>query len=317
MEPDNTDQLLKDTFTASKIGLKEIQLLYPKIQDRIIPLTNTDISARVFFNWKAKKLIDLAEFEKNDWVRLNIFQYVWLKIIEELRYFGVSLSNIKKVKEFLFTSTLDPVLEDSTKLIEALKNNPSILKEQIEATERIVSELKERGGLPSELKIIETNLGAEIISTLIRGTNASLVILVKGDNILVNLTSFNSKSDIDELLTIYPNIQIPLKRIIGEIFEHEENATAIETLGLINVEEKQVLDALRDRSFKEITIKNSIEKKTGKNSLAIEVLKEADLIDEQKIKQIKRMLGLNEFSEIVLKLRNDKHVYIKNKVRLK
>lgn len=310
---ENTEQNIEDAKLVANVDIKEIRNLFPKIHDAIIPLSNTGISARNFFHWKKENLIDLPEFSKNDWVRLNIFQYAWLKIVEQLRFFGVSFKAIRSIKEFVFTDALDPVMENSAELIKMLESNKSLSSEQIEASKRIINELKERGGLPQEHKIIATTLGSEITSTLLRGTVASLIIVRKGENdLLANFTSFNSKCEIDALLPIYPNIQIPIKGIIEGFFEEPKNVEIMGKLGLISANEKKVLDALRDNSFKEIIIKRN----NGTNKIIIEAIKETDIINEQKIKEIKRILGLNEYSEITLKTRNDKHIYIKSKLKI-
>ena len=197
-------------------------------------------------------------------------------------------------------------------MIEQLQKNPSLNKEKLNAIKRIIYKFKEQGGFPEEYKIYATLLGAEIISTLLRGTQVSLIVLKKENEFIGGFTSFDSKSNFDHLLSIYPNIQIPIKRIIEEFFEESNNEQIIETLGLISVNEKKVIDVLKSKDFKEIIIK----KNNGMHDISIEVIKETDILNEDKIKEIKRILGLNEYSEITLKMRNSKHLYLKNKFKI-
>ena len=49
--------------------------------------------------------------------------------------------------------------------------------------------------------------------------------------------------------------------------------------------------------------------------MILEAMIDGDIL-EQKAKEIKRILGLNQYSELTLKYRNDKHIYFKNKTRL-
>lgn len=44
-------------------------------------------------------------------------------------------------------------------------------------------------------------------------------------------------------------------------------------------------------------------------------MKDGALMD-QKANEVKRILGLNEYDEVTVKYRNDKHLYFKNKTRL-
>lgn len=312
MENINSKHIQEDVKLTVDLDFNEIGALYPKIHESTIPLSNAKIGARIFFKWKQEKLIDLPEFSKNDWVRLNIFQYVWVKIIKQLRLYGYTFESIKKIKEHAFSNIFDLEIGKTDEIISLLQNSSKLNKVQIEATKRLIIELKERNGIPDKYKIINTKIGTEIISILLRGTISSLVVVEKDGMTEVDFTSFNSKKDIDSLVTIYPNIQIPIKRIVEEFFENPENLEKIETLGLFSVQEKEVIDAVRDKNFKEIIIK----RKNGKNEVSIEVVKEADIVDEQKIKEIKRIFGLNEYSEITLSFRNEKHLYFKNTRRL-
>jgi hypothetical protein len=73
----------------------------------------------------------------------------------------------------------------------------------------------------------------------------------------------------------------------------------------------KVIEAIRKRDFKEIIIKLDGNKKT----IVIEIEKDGNILD-QKAKEVKRILGLNEYSEVTIKFRNDKNLYFKNKTRL-
>lgn len=72
-----------------------------------------------------------------------------------------------------------------------------------------------------------------------------------------------------------------------------------------------VIKAIREKDFKEIVIKQD----EKKESIIIEVEKDGVIIDE-KAKEVKRILGLNEYSEVTIKFRNDKNLYFKNKTQL-
>jgi hypothetical protein len=73
----------------------------------------------------------------------------------------------------------------------------------------------------------------------------------------------------------------------------------------------KVIEAIRKRDFKEITIKLESKKET----IIIEIEKDGNILD-QKAKEVKRILGLNEYSEVTIKFRNDKNLYFKNKTRI-
>ena len=53
----------------------------------------------------------------------------------------------------------------------------------------------------------------------------------------------------------------------------------------------------------------------GAEDYIIEATFEEDVMNE-KAKEIRRILGMNEYSEVNIKLRNDKHLFVKNKRKI-
>jgi hypothetical protein len=67
--------------------MEKAELYFPKIAERKSNLTVTGINTRTFYHWKSQGLIDyeIEDNEKRSWVRLNIFEFVWLRIIKTSR----------------------------------------------------------------------------------------------------------------------------------------------------------------------------------------------------------------------------------------
>ncbi len=63
-------------------------------------ITFKDISYKMLNDWEKASLIDNRR-EGNEWRRFSIIDAVWLKIIKELRSFGMSLKHIKVAKASL------------------------------------------------------------------------------------------------------------------------------------------------------------------------------------------------------------------------
>jgi hypothetical protein len=99
---------------------------------------------------------------------------------------------------------------------------------------------------------------------------------------------------------------------VYDFLDKPQNETNLFYWGFINDDEKKVLDAIRSKEFKELTIRLNGPKK---EEMILEAMIDGDIL-EQKAKEIKRILGLNQYSELTLKYRNDKHIYFKNKTRL-
>ena len=108
-----------------------------------------------------------------------------------------------------------------------------------------------------------------------------------------------------------PHIQIPIRKLIEDFFDDPKSDKFVDSFELLNFKEKKVIDAIRKKDFKQIIIKQD----PAEESIIIELERDGDILD-QKAKDVKRLLGLNEYSEVTIKYRNDKHIYFKNTTRL-
>ena len=108
----------------------------------------------------------------------------------------------------------------------------------------------------------------------------------------------------------HDHIQILLNPIIDELLEKDQLEKYSFSLGLLNSDEQKIIKAIRERNFTEIIIR-----KKGKNDLVFDVTKELNINGDKAI-QIKKILGLNEYDEAIIKYRNEKEIFIKNKKRL-
>jgi DNA-binding transcriptional MerR regulator len=80
----------------------EFKINLEKQREKTLSIKGSDVSYRVLNHWCNKGLIeDNREINKEgvSWRRFSIFDRLWLEVIKELRYYGVSLDIIKKVRE--------------------------------------------------------------------------------------------------------------------------------------------------------------------------------------------------------------------------
>ena len=67
-----------------------------------------DFTYRVYNHWEAHNLLDTDRGKKGGgWRRFSIIDIIWINIISRLRKFGVSIENIKKVKNSLSNLSQD------------------------------------------------------------------------------------------------------------------------------------------------------------------------------------------------------------------
>jgi hypothetical protein len=300
------------------VDMEALETYYPRITESYVPLSVTGVTPRAYFHWKQEGLIDIDENDTNEnrtWVRLNIFQYIWVKIIQSMREFGLPIIAIKNTKEFLFQDILNPIIENKEDYLNFLKTESNLTDEKIAAIRRTIEYMKNQEALPVEYKILTSYLCYLISSALIRNDQTSVLILKNEEDFetvpfsLILINEFRKQT-----LEIFNQsfFQIPIRPLIAEFFSEPRNEKIIETYGFINPNEQRVLDAIRRNEFKEIVIHF---KDTTREELIIEETIDIDIRD-YKVKELKRIIGLNEFSEIMLKYRNNKHIFVRTKIKL-
>ena len=105
-----------------------IEKLLDKLNERVFLKTEIDVVYSDLVNWERSNLLNIGgNSDKGDWKRLNYFEYIWVKIIQELRAFGFSYEEIDKYKSELM---IKPNIKE---IIEASKIDFQSVEEQFDA----------------------------------------------------------------------------------------------------------------------------------------------------------------------------------------
>ena len=305
--------------TLSQFGVtaQQVERLYPNMFDSTMNLSVTGVSPRTYFYWKKAGLVGPLTDSSEDkgWVKINLIEYIWIKLIETMRDFGVPFETIKETREMLFSNWIDILMKRRDESIEYLKQNTTLNKKKLDAlNEILIYAKKELENSPEEFEIYHTPLATIIIELLIQNDKGYVVISKNVKDYEVNYFSWKSLSDYQNLLMpIFdmPSLHIPIRNLVIDFLDNPKNEKYLETINLLNLKEMKVIKAIREKDFKEIVIKQD----GKKESIIIKVEKDGVIIDE-KAKEVKRILGLNEYSEVTIKFRNDKNLYFKNKTQL-
>ncbi len=301
----------------SGILMEQFEKIYPKITEYFMPLSITGVSARTYLHWKSKGLIPDSQTNEGqrEWVRLNLIDYVWIKIIQVMRDFGMPLETIKQTKELLFENILAVLVPDKEDYLNFLRTESDVDPEKIQSISELIdlaSDAMENN--PEEFDVHTTIIGSMISDLLIKNDRGSVIITKSGKEFDVNFFSYKTLDDFKNLvlpLLESPHIQIPIRKLIEDFFDDPKSDKFVDSFELLNFKEKKVIDAIRKKDFKQIIIKQD----QAEESIIIELERDGDILD-QKAKDVKRLLGLNEYSEVTIKYRNDKHIYFKNTTRL-
>ncbi len=311
-------ELYKTKFNLQLEDLQKMDLLYPRINESVVPLSLTGVTPRNFYSWKENGLIpyfDSNSDEERKWVKLNVINYLWIKVIQSLRDLGVSYEGINSVKEILFTNSMYEITNPDFERL--MKENFDLNEEEIETfrlSQYFFADLFHQALNEGKVSEIELTLLNQIITQiLLDNSQISLIICKKNNSFIVDLYVYKGRFDFvnkySSQLRELPHIEVPLNNLLEGFFDEPKSEKYAEIFGLINVKEKKVLDAIRKNDFLELHIKRD-----SSGELFIETIKDGEITDE-KATLIRKILGLGDYQEVTLKYRNNKHLYFKNKKR--
>jgi len=78
----------------------EAENLYDKLRERVFLKTELDVVYTDLVNWERSGLLSLGgNSDKGDWKKVSYTEYIWIKIIVELRNYGFSYGEIELIKD--------------------------------------------------------------------------------------------------------------------------------------------------------------------------------------------------------------------------
>jgi len=323
--------------------------LLPKLIEHKVPVSVLNINRRVFFHWKQEGLIDYEPYiveaenkeDKNSkpvkkWLHLNDFDMLWLLMVKELRSFNIDLKTIKELKTYLDQSIFDigedffaQIPEETfQEQIKAQKKLMLPMEQSNEIIDRMFEEVTSEkldefiSLMPDELQPFMNQFGSAFSSVVFYNINPLLLIKKKiGSNeidfemkypeIQAEIDSIEFANDLVNTLNKEIVFSLPIRPFFEFIFTDEDYFKYCVDFELFNTKEKQLLEIIKSDDYKEIIIS-----KGNNGVLTIKSSFEKEVKDE-KAKEIKKLLGLNQYEKAEVIFRNDKNLIINKTVTQK
>jgi DNA-binding transcriptional MerR regulator len=291
-----------------EIDFPEFERLKKIIDERRMPLRLTGVSPRTLSSWKQKQLFDYPD---NIRVKLNFKDFLWLKIIQTLRDFGISLNVIQSIKE-----VLDQVLD----INEYLRD----YEEKVMTS--LITEFKKRNYSDEELIEFESIIKRKGLDVLFKSFNFNLdlldslicVLIATRSRIGFLLTEDNSCIpwmdhffDIDNRtreLWQNSHLFISFNQFLIQFLSDEKLVNFLVPYDILMPEEKEILDCIRSGDFKSIEIRFNDKRRP-------ETLKLAKVHETQD--RIVDILSKYDYQQIAITKRDGKIVNIRSERTVK
>lgn len=293
---------------ASASSIEGIENLYAEIIKPNFYLKDIGITARVLAHWKENGLLSPSKSEDLSWNRFDFAEYIWIRIIQDLRKFGMSLPKIKNVKDYLLAG-IDTNVNRPTQqeIIEFKKQGLTLTGLGEKDKEQLVAILSEDSGFDAVKSFVSNHRKIEmmVFTSIIYRLKIGILIDKEGqisEWIGIDKESYEKAYSRTELF-------ISISDFIFEFMNDETKEKFLAPLKLMKEEEIAVLRAIRRNDLKEIIIK--FPNSSGRKKLHMETVKELQFTQEQK-ETLFEILGKREYLNMSIKTNSGGQLYVES-----
>ena len=297
---------VETNFLFKSDGIMAIFDTMQLIREKQFSISDVGVTNRWITNWSEKDIL-LGEHEAGKWRKFNFSEYVWLKMIIEMRKYNIPLNLIKHIRDILgkgdFYKELD--LEKAVVQLKDMGINTEGFKEILD--EILKEDLFNK--IADEVKF--TFLESLILDILKLKSQTSLIFNEKGEvGILKHGFEdylLQQKSVQNILKGSY--ISISVTNILADFILEKDQAIVFDKLQMISKEESKVIKTLRNEGLKSVKV-------LLKNE-------EIELIEstyDKKVDYASKLVHLimnKGYQEIKIKTENGNIVYCENTIKEK
>lgn len=305
-------KIKKGEITSTPIDLNEffgqetIQKageLYERLQEPLISGTDTGINLRNLNNWvTVLKLNDALKSQNRR--KYTFAEFVWLKIVEQLREAGLSLLIISRLKTDLFEPRKISGFLSKAKQAKNFINELKVSKEQKEQLFQFLTS--------DEFKEASENVSFRILDlmiteSIIKRIPLSIAVFLNGNFFPIDKT----KEDLypeqyKKRLLFETYISVSISGIISRFLQSDLAGFIVPEIGFFSHAENKLFELVHSGEYENITI-NFKDKK----------IKSLELKKNENIKErIVDILNKGAFGEIVVKKHKGEIVKIENTIKV-
>lgn len=283
--------------------------LLEQLSKKVFLKTEIDIVYASYTNWERHELLIIDEqYDKGQRNKLNYFQYIWVKIVENLTDYGFNYRKVKELKDAMFSNMLSRDF-----LSFANDNKSHFVNLSSGQIDNEIDFTKELSSLyfPVFYGIVMNCIIHHEKTNILVGINNPADFDVFSSSILNEHTNFNTEQDFS-LNFSKTHLSISLSSIISNFLIEGSSPFENRITDIISKEEHTILTLIRNKhkSIKSIKV---IYKNEKPEMVEIESVKKVEL-ESRLMEHIQK----REYSEIVVKTSNGKVTYFKktNKIKL-
>jgi len=284
-----------------------------RIKERTFLKTELDVIYTDFTNWERGNLLFIEEkIEKGKWKHLNFREYVWIKIVEQLRRYGFTYEEIKNYK--------DEFLEfvPAKRLIEGALANKQGLDEISTDIYPTLLENKNNSELLETLGKSITYLDFIIAGSITYNQHTSIHFFKgKHGDYTINskkiIEEYDNSGILEELTkqNAQTHLSVSISSILSKFIKEDEQLFLKESPNFLNEKEYKLLKVIRNKPYdlKKISIRF---KEQEMDLIEIESLKKIEL-ESRLMEHIQK----GDYTTMEITAQDGHISYVKNTKRIK
>lgn len=235
--------------------------LFYKIQEKVFLKTEIDIVYSDIKNWERSNLLwDSNESEKGNWNKISYSEYVWIKIVDQLKDFGCSNDEIIVLKKLLISKFK---VIDYLKIFDEIKKIIGV--KEFEIYTQLYKELNE---LDPNKEFNFNILNVLIVNIIYSGEHLSLFVkkndsqffLPFSDTMLKEYSNTSVSTLVEDFLN-FPFYNIPISSYVSKFLSNKKDLGQNVFTMILSDQESKLLKIIR-KNFE--TIKQlKVKYKTG------------------------------------------------------
>jgi len=253
-------------------SLDRLADLYELITEKKFMVKDTGINYRVINHWDAKGLIHFGRNSKEGNRRFSFADFVWIKVVDELRSFGVQLSVIKKLADDVYESIPMPEIMDS------VAKNPDVLRHFTGADKDQLAAFLKSGEyknialdkMPQEFNYLQIL----VVEAIAAKNLVSLIVFDDGEWFpYIKSQEHNYPEELISKKESRSQVRISLSEIVYRYIVLDTFQQYSDVFGLFNSREARLLTHIKEGDYKKISVsfkskkRGPIEIKKNKNAL--------------------------------------------------
>jgi DNA-binding transcriptional MerR regulator len=297
---------LENLLASGKHLATEHPDIFQEISEPRYSIGDIGLNARILNYWEKKGLF-IKEHDPRRRKKFDLVDSIWMKMIQKLRQFDISLDAINNIKEILISK---PEINEHNK--EAIENILIALRSEDERdTVRLLMQSKE---FTQMMEKIELNLlQVVVMDALILRNQFSFIVNAEGELMPFKMNEIEFLMEQEEWRKLFCNshVTISVNELLEGLVEElgEEEASNVRILSDCEV---QVLNAMREDGVK--TVEINISQDGSRKAEKILLTKQEDIDDS---KRLSELMLRNKYEDITVKGENGKIVYCERKEKRK